>query len=172
MNEYTIKMKFILLLICLPQFVLAQASIPKDIQPPKGHNPYLTVYATGVQIYQCVISQGSYSWQVQAPDATLYNEKHEIIGKHYKGPIWEYNKGSRIEGRVVNSLFQSDNAISWLLVEVVSKHGDGPFSAATYINRFNTIGGISPITGCDANHLGIEKKTTYSASYLFYKPSS
>ena len=170
--KYTMKMKFLLLLFCFPQFVLALASIPKDIQPPKAHSPYLTVYAKGVQIYQCTINQGSYSWQVQAPDAILYNEKHEIIGKHYKGPIWEYKKGSRIEGRIVNSQSQSDNAISWLLVEVVSKRGDGPFSAASYINRFNTVGGLSPSTGCDANHLGSEKKIPYSASYLFYMHSS
>ena len=166
------KMKFLLLLVWFPQIVLAEASIPKDIQPPKGHNPYLIVYATGVQIYQCAINQGSYSWQVQAPDATLYNEKYEIIGKHYKGPIWEYKKGSRVEGRIVNSQPQSDNAISWLLVEVVSKRGEGPFSAATYINRFNTVGGISPLTGCDANHLGSDKMVPYSASYLFYNHSN
>ena len=162
----------LLLLCCLPQLVFAQASIPKDIQPPKAHSPYLTVYANGVQIYQCTVNQGSYSWQVQAPDATLYNEKYEIIGKHYKGPIWEYKKGSRVQGRVVNSLSPSDNAISWLLVEVVSNRGDGPFSAGTFINRFNTVGGLSPLTGCDANHLGSEKKIPYSASYLFYKHSS
>ena len=113
----------LLLLCCLPQLVFAQASIPKDIQPPKSHSPYLTVYANGVQIYQCTVNQGSYSWQVQGPDATLYNEKHEIVGEHYKGPIWEYKKGSRVQGRVVNSLSPSDNAISWLLVEVVSNRG-------------------------------------------------
>ena len=166
------RLKLLLLWACLPEIVFAQALIPSEIAPPAGHSPYLNVYAKGVQIYQCTLNQGSYSWQVQAPDATLYNEKHEVIGRHYKGPIWEYKKGSHVVGKIINSINKTPTAISWLLVEVLSHQGDGPFSAASYINRFDTVEGLAPVSCCNANHLGGEKRIPYSASYLFYKPLS
>ncbi len=163
------RLKLLLLWVFLPEVVFAQALIPSEIAPPKGHTPYLTVYAEGVQIYQCTLNQGNYSWQVQAPEATLYNEKHEVIGNHYKGPIWEYKKGSHVVGNIMNSINKTPMAISWLLVEVLSHQGDGPFSAASYINRFDTVAGLAPVNGCNANHLGGEKRIPYTASYLFYR---
>ncbi len=161
---------FLLLCLCLPQLVLAQTAIPADIQPPKAHSSYLTVSAKGVQIYQCIVDHGIYTWRIQAPDAGLFDENNELIGKHYQGPIWEYKSGSRIQGRVLKSITPTDTAISWLLVEVVAHKGEGAFSSATYINRVNTVGGLAPLSVCDGNHLGSEKKIPYSASYVFNKP--
>jgi hypothetical protein len=42
------------------------------------------------------------------------------------------------------------------------------FSGVSFINRVNTHGGLVPVSGCDSNHLGTEKRVAYSANYIFY----
>jgi len=61
-----------------------------------------------------------------------------------------------------------DSSISWLLVEVVTHKGNGLFSEVSFINRINTHGGLPPMSGCDSNHLGSEKRMAYTADYIFY----
>jgi hypothetical protein len=155
--------------VLLPAVVCAEVSIPEQIKPPIGYVPLLTVHAKGDQIYQCTLNDGVYAWQLQAPDAKLFDEEGNIVGNHYSGPIWEYKEGSRVVGRVVNKInIAPDSSISWLLVEVVGHKGDGLFSNIGYINRINTHGGIPPLQGCDSNHLGGEKRMAYTADYIFY----
>ena len=161
--------KLVCLWILLPAVVCAEVSIPEQIKPPSGNNPLLTVYAKGDQIYQCSLNDGVYSWQVQAPDARLFDAQGNIVGNHYSGPIWEYKEGSRVVGRVLNKIdIAPDSSISWLLVEVVAHKGNGIFTDVSYINRVNTHGGVAPISGCDSNHLGGEKRVGYIADYIFY----
>lgn len=161
--------KLVGLLVLLPAVVCAEVSIPEQIKPPSGSNPLLTVYAKGDQIYQCSVNNGVYSWQVQAPDARLFDAQGNIVGNHYSGPIWEYKEGSRVVGRILNKIdIAPDSSISWLLVEVVAHNGNGLFADVSYINRVNTHGGVAPISGCDSNHLGGEKRVGYTADYIFY----
>lgn len=162
--------KIVHLWVFLPVIVSADASIPEAIRVPAGHEAMLSVHAKGDQIYQCSLDNGKYAWQTQAPDARLFDEQGQIVGKHYSGPIWEYKEGSSVQGRVVNKVdVAPDSAISWLLVEVVGHKGNSPFAKASFINRINTKGGLPPIKGCDANHLGSEQRVSYSADYVFYK---
>lgn len=150
---------------------VAELSIPEQIQVPAGYSPIVTVHAKGDQIYQCTVNKSVYSWQTQAPDARLYDEQGQIVGNHTAGPIWEYKEGSRVQGRVVSKLDRApEEAISWLLVEVVAHKGNGLFSNVSFINRINTHGGLPPLSGCDANHLGAEKRSGYTADYIFYAP--
>ena len=127
------------------------------------------MHAQGAQIYQCALKQGEYTWETLAPDAKLFDDEGKIVGNHTAGPVWEYKEGSRVVGRVVNKVDKApDTAISWLLVEVVSHQGDGLFSGVDFINRINTHGGLPPTSGCNANHLGGEKRVAYTADYIFY----
>lgn len=147
----------------------AEASIPEQIKVPAGYSPVLTAHAKGDQIYQCSVDKDEYSWQTLAPDAKLFDEQGKIVGNHTAGPLWEYKEGSRVVGRVVKKIDMAPgSAISWLLVEVVSHQGDGLFSNVSFINRINTHGGLAPASGCDANHLGSEKRVAYTADYVFY----
>ncbi|MDP2903258.1 MAG: DUF3455 domain-containing protein [Methylovulum sp.] len=149
----------------------ADVSIPEQIKVPAGHHPVLTAHAKGEQIYECSLKKGAYDWQIQAPDAQLFDDQGQIIGKHYEGPVWEYKEGSRVQGKIINRADMSPSkAIAWLLVEIVGRKGDGPFSKASFINRINTQGGLPPVTGCEGNHLGQEKRVSYSADYIFYQP--
>jgi hypothetical protein len=61
-----------------------------------------------------------------------------------------------------------DTSISWLLVQVIAHKGNGMFSEISYINRINTSSGLPPLSGCNANHLGSEKRVAYTADYVFY----
>jgi hypothetical protein len=155
--------------VLLPVVVCAEISIPEQIKPPSGNNPILTVHAKGNQIYQCSLTGNVYFWQLQAPDAQLFDEQGKIAGSHYSGPIWEYKEGSRVVGRVVNKIaIAPDTSISWLLVEVVAHKGNGLFSDVSFINRINTHGGLPPLSGCDSNHMGSERGVAYTADYIFY----
>lgn len=155
--------------VLLPVVVCAEVSIPEQIKPPDGNSPVLTVHAKGDQIYQCSLQGGAYSWQLQAPDARLFDEQGQIVGSHYSGPIWEYKEGSRVVGRVLKKIeVDHGSSISWLLVEIVSHRGNGFFSDLSFINRINTDGGLPPVSGCDPNHLGAERRVAYSADYIFY----
>lgn len=146
----------------------AEAAVPEQIKPPVGHSPVLTVHAKGDQIYQCALNKGEYAWQTQAPDAKLFDDQGNIVGNHTAGPLWEYKEGSRVVGKILKKIDMAPGSISWLLVEVVSHKGDGLFSKVKFINRINTHGGLPPASGCDANHLGSEKRQAYTADYVFY----
>ena len=147
----------------------AEVLIPEQIKVPAGYRPVLTTHARGDQIYQCSLNKGEYAWETQAPDARLFDEQGNIVGNHTAGPVWEYKQGSQVVGRVVKKIDRTpSSSIAWLLVEVVSHKGDGLFSKVSFINRINTHGGLPPSSGCDANHLGGEKRVAYTADYVFY----
>jgi len=161
--------KIMILSAMLQGAAYAGVSIPEQIQVPTGYSPVLTVHAKGDQIYQCSLNKDAYTWETQAPDAKLFDEQGKIVGNHTAGPLWEYKEGSRVVGKVVKKIdVTPGKSISWLLVEVVSHKGDGLFSNVSFINRINTHGGLPPASGCDANHLGSEKRVAYTADYVFY----
>ena len=162
--------KLLCLWVLLPAMVCAEVSIPDAIKVPAGHGPVLSVHAKGDQIYQCSLNGGVYSWQLQAPDARLFDTQGHIVGNHYSGPVWEYKEGSRVVGQVVSKIdIDPDSSISWLLVKVIAHKGKGLFSEVSFINRINTHGGLKPLSGCDSNHLGAEKRVPYTADYIFYE---
>jgi hypothetical protein len=161
--------KLVLLGVFLPAIVCAEVSIPEQLKPPVGNSPILTVNAKGDQIYQCSLNDSLYSWQLRAPDAKLLDNQGQVVGNHYAGPIWEYKDGSQVVGRVLNKIdVAPESSISWLLVEIVSHKDKGLFSGVNFINRINTHGGLAPVSGCDSNHLGTEKRVAYTADYIFY----
>jgi hypothetical protein len=148
----------------------ANVAIPAQIRTPTGSTLILLTHAQGDQIYQCALKEGNYAWKIDAPDAKLLDADGQVVGNHYTGPVWEYKEGSRVEGRIISRLeVNPETSISWLLVKVVTHKGKGLFSSVSYINRINTHGGLPPLSGCDGNHLGIEKRIPYTADYVFYE---
>jgi hypothetical protein len=132
--------------------------------------------ATGVQIYECGTDKADdnkYAWNFKAPEADLFEtrgkQRGEKIGKHYGGPTWEGNDGSKVVGMVQASENSTDaNAITWLLLGVKSNSGDGIFAKTANIQRLETSGGKAPVDGCDQAHLGTQARVPYSAKYYFY----
>jgi Protein of unknown function (DUF3455) len=150
---------------------VAAQEVPAQLQPPVGEQLIVRVHAKGDQVYTCRTDVSPVAWALKAPDAQLFDKDDKPFGKHFAGPSWEANDGSRVTGKAVANVPAPDgDSIPWLLVNVVSHEGSGVLSRATTIQRLNTKGGKAPASGCDASHSGQELRVHYSADYLFYAP--
>jgi len=155
----------------LAAFVVCGQQVPEQIQAPAGEHLLLQVHAKGDQIYTCKGDAAQAAWTLKAPDAQLFDKDGKPFGKHFAGPSWEANDGSRVKGKAVANVPSPDaDSIPWLLVNIVGHEGSGVLSRATSIQRINTKGGKAPTSGCDAAHAGQELRVAYSADYLFYAP--
>lgn len=106
----------------------------------------------------------------EGSDAQLFDKHGKPFGKHFGGPSWEANDGSRVTGKAVANVSVDADSIPWLLIKIISHDGNGVLSLATSTQRLNTDGGKAPASGCDASHIGHEVRVPYSADYLFYAP--
>jgi len=145
--------------------------VPQQLRPPANEQLLLRVHAKGDQVYVCKGEAAQFAWTLKAPDAQLFDQEDKPFGKHFAGPSWQANDGSRVTGKAVASVPSPDaDSIPWLLVNIVGHEGSGVLSRATTIQRLNTKGGKAPATGCDSSHSGEEVRVSYSADYLFYAP--
>ena len=143
--------------------------VPKELQPPANEQPLLQVHANGDQIYTCKADGALFAWALKAPDAQLTDQSGKAFGKHFAGPSWEANDGSRVTGKAVaNAPSPDPDSVPWLLLTAVSHSGDGVLSRVTSIQRINTKGGKAPASGCDTAHAGQELRAPYSAEYVFW----
>lgn len=167
--------KIVFSMFFLTQFFSAatsagDAAIPDAIKAPEGNSAYLTAHAKGDQIFHCVLKTGEYSWKWHAPEAKLYDTQNQaLVGSHGAGPSWTYKDGSNVTAKAIQKADAPEKtSASWLLLEVTENQHDGVLAKASFIQRINTLGGVAPLSGCDANHLGSEKRVIYSADYTFY----
>jgi hypothetical protein len=152
-------------------FSATAQQVPQQLQPPANEQLFLQVHAKGDQVYACKADVEQYAWILKAPDAQLFDKNGKPFGRHFAGPSWEANDGSRVTGQAVGNAPSPDAiSIPWLLVKIVSHDGNGVLSRATNIQRLNTKGGKAPSSGCDESHAGQELRVPYSADYLFYAP--
>ena len=150
-------------------FSAAAQEVPQQIQPPASEQLLLRVHAKGDQVYTCKGDREQFIWTLKAPDAQLFDKDGKPFGKHFAGPSWEANDGSRVTGKAIaNAPSPDSDSIPWLLVDVLTHDGSGVLSRATTIQRLNTKGGKAPASGCDASHVGQEVRVPYSADYVFY----
>ena len=152
-------------------FSVAAQQVPQQLQPPANEQLLLQVHAKGDQVYTCKGDAAQFTWTLKAPDAQLFEKDGKPFGKHFAGPSWEANDGSRVTGKAVANAPSPDaDSIPWLRVNIVSHDGTGVLSRATTIQRLNTKGGKAPASGCDASHVGQEVRVSYSADYFVYAP--
>jgi hypothetical protein len=149
---------------------LAAGADEAAVAPPKGSQLVLELFADGVQIYTCDSKDDGYSRSFKAPEANLFDQQGRQVGTHFTGPTWSTDDGSEVVGEVVAKVDAPEpGAIQWLLLRVKSHQGSGPLSAAAYIRRADTKGGVAPKTGCEAQHLSEQARMRYSATYQFFK---
>jgi Protein of unknown function (DUF3455) len=143
--------------------------VPHLLQPPSNEKLLFQVHAKGDQIYSCKGDNARFTWTLKAPDAQLFDTDGKSFGKHFAGPSWEANDGSRITGKAAATAPSPDaDSIPWLLVTVVSHSGKGVLARVTSIQRLNTKGGKPSASTCDAAHADQELRVPYSADYLFF----
>lgn len=144
--------------------------VPENPRVPDGQAPLLKGLGKGVQIYVCKAKAddtSKFEWSFKAPEADLTNEQGEKIAKHYAGPTWEANDGSKVIGEKKAEVPKS-GTIPWLLLKAKSNVGPGTFAKVTYIQRVDTEGGVAPAVGCDQAHTNTEARVDYKANYYFY----
>jgi hypothetical protein len=118
------------------------------VRPPQGSALLLELAPKGVQIYACDAKDNGFESTFKAPAADLFDRQGRQIGTHFGSPTWKINDGSGVVGE--------------------SHEGARTLSAAAYIRRTETRGGVAPRTGCDARHLSEQARSHYSATYQFY----
>ncbi len=148
------------------------AATPAAIAVPSGQRVLLKASAKGVQIYVCKAAESApriYEWTLEAPEADLFDEEGQKIGRHYVGPTWQSTDGSKVVGKLRSHVDAPDaTAVPWLLLDVKSTEGTGIFSKVKYIQRVETSGGKAPASGCDADRTGAEMRVDYTATYYMY----
>jgi hypothetical protein len=186
-------------------------AVPANLQPPAGNVAYRRYHAVGTQNYICLLRSPadpfSYRWTFQGPQATLFSvflpTVHVPAGQHFLSPItppdsgglptWQDNLGGTVWGSKVaasvDPAFVSPTAIPWLLLKsVFFKFGTpapGIVSAASYIQRINTVGGLAPgqltntqdpqpeTTSCaTATDVGKISFEPYEADYVFFRSTN
>ena len=146
--------------------------VPENLKVPATQTLAVVAQATGVQIYECAASKSDptrFEWTFKAPEAQLVDNAGKSIGKHYAGPTWESNDGSKAVGEVKARDDGPDaNAIPWLLMRARSTEGNGIFGKTQSVQRVNTVGGKAPAEGCNQARIGKEARIPYRATYNFY----
>lgn len=150
-------------------------AIPAILVPPPTSVLLFTLRARGVQIYACAAKPDdptAFAWTFKAPEADLLNARGEVVGRHFAGPTWQGNDGSAVVGAVLERADAPEpGAIPWLLLEAKEHEGNGAFSTVTHVQRLDTVGGVAPVEGCDAEHAGAEARVPYEATYAFSYPA-
>ena len=146
--------------------------IPASLNVANAQTLTQQLHATGVQIYRCEAAKGDpkqFEWSFKQPEATLATTAGRNVGKHYGGPTWEANDGSKVTGEVIaRANSPVPGAIPWLLLTAKTTSGTGMFSAVSSIQRLHTAGGGAPAGSCSLASAGQELRVAYSADYLFY----
>ncbi len=154
----------------------AISMVPENIRVPANQTLSLEAHAIGVQIYDCKPSKDDpsrYEWVFRSPEADLYDLTGKRIGKHYAGPTWESNDGSKAVGVTKAKNDGPDaTAIPWLLLGVKSTSGVGVLDHTVSVQRIETVGGIAPAEGCGpaqaASQTPVEARVPYTATYDFF----
>ena len=147
-------------------------TVPENLKVPATQTLSLETHAAGAQIYDCKPSKDDparFEWVFRAPEADLFDASGKKIGKHYAGPTWESNDGSKVVGEVKARDDGPDvNAIPWLLLSAKSTSGVGVLGQTVSVQRVQTVGGKAPVSGCSQAQAGKQIRAPYSAAYYFY----
>ena len=162
----------VLLAGCAAPEVGTVPAVPDNLKVPAAQMLSLEARAVGVQIYDCKPGKDDparFEWVFRAPEADLFDPAGKKIGKHYAGPTWESNDGSKVVGETKARDDGPDgNAIPWLLLSVKSTSGGGVLGRTASVQRLQTVGGKAPASGCSQAQAGREARVPYSATYYFY----
>jgi hypothetical protein len=178
---------FITLIALLSAIVFAidpPTGIPSQLQVPDNNSVLTKLVGVGTQNYQCISSNGSFTWNLLEAIAVLNNENDDRVGSHYflKTPInggratWEDDSDhSLVTGKTIATVAAANtNNIALLLVQAVF-HGNvtnGFFSDVTYIQRLNTINGVPRASFCNSTAVNDTIAVAYQADYWFYTNTS
>jgi hypothetical protein len=147
-------------------------TVPPALAVPAGNEVEVKFAASGVQIYRCLPSAQvatEFAWTFVAPEATLFDKAGKVAGRHYAGPTWEANDGSKIVGKVAAKAPSPDGtSIPWLLLTATVVQAGETFEHIGFVQRLRTSGGSAPASGCTSDAADTEVRVPYTADYYFY----
>ena len=141
---------------------------PPTFEVPAANQGFLLGRGVGTQNYECQPSDplGRVAWTLFTPQATLFSDLGEQLTTHFSSPnpaegfivrvSWQDSRDtSTVWARAIGAVVVTPNAIPWVLLQRVGTRvgptGGDTLTQTTFIQRVNTVGGVSPTTGCDAN---------------------
>ena len=146
--------------------------VPEKLEAPATQTLAVVAQASGAQIYECNATKSDpvrFEWVFKAPEAELFDNTGRKIGRHYAGPTWEADDGSKVVGEIKARDDGPDvNAIPWLLLSATVIKENGRFGKTQSVQRVNTVGGKAPADGCNQAQLGKVARVAYRATYNFY----
>jgi Protein of unknown function (DUF3455) len=145
-------------------------AVPQNLAPAANEKYAFVLPAKGVQIYECrIAADGKAAWAFVAPEAELLDTSGKLVGKHYGGPTWESNDGSKTIGTVKQRAdAKTSNDIPWLLLAAKSTGPNGAMAGVTSIQRVNTVSGVAPVDGCVTGKAGTVARIPYTADYYYF----
>ena len=164
-----------------PEAVGSQSSALNGFPPlpsptlaaPKGNHLAFFHDALGVQIYSCQSTPQGFAFTFVAPEADLFDRRGNVVIKHFGGPTWQsVADGSAVVATLVAKFTDDPNSIAELLLIASAHQGTGIMDDITFVQRLETVGGLAPTTGCDADHIGEVVRVPYTATYFFYRADS
>ena len=157
---------------CAARHINMTPKMPDLLRAPESQMLSFALRGVGVQIYACKTVNNDPArgeWAFIAPEAALLDNQGNKVGKHYAGPTWEANDGSKVVGEVMAKDAGPDPAaVPWLLLRAKTTAGIGIFSQITSIQRLNTEGGKGPADGCTPAQANTEVRIPYRADYYFH----
>jgi hypothetical protein len=168
-NSLISGVSIIALASALSACAISPAVAPSSAIDPPGAVRAMTLFASGVQTYECKLdAQQHPQWVFRSPQATLFDASGRAVLTHSAGPSWKAEDGSRIVGHAIAQWPSKTRAsVPQLLLETHSTGGNGILSSVRYVQRVNTVGGLMPPQPCaTADELG---SSPYLAEYVFYK---
>jgi hypothetical protein len=149
----------------------SEMSVPVRLTPAPAASVQRLV-ARGVQISECRAAADAFAapqWTLVAPQAELFDSNGQHAGRHFAGPHWEADDGSRIIGSVkARAAAPQRDAIPWLLLNASSVGATGRFSGVTQVQRVNTVGGVAPTTACTPGAAGSAVRAPHIADCVFF----
>jgi hypothetical protein len=157
--------------ITLSCLCLSLSAHGQSIDVPPGQHEVLKATGRGVQIYRCDQQDSAAKWIFVAPEADLY--VHGVLsGTHGAGPVWNYQDGSSVHGKVASTVPSPGSGnIPLLLLKATEPSGKGVLTQVSYIERSETKGGLISNEVCDAEHVGSISRIPYTATYTFFAPA-
>jgi hypothetical protein len=156
-----------------PAAIPVPADVPVALQAPAGQEPFLSVHAVGVQVYECAAkadAPAGWAWKFSSPEATLSDAAGKTVGRHFAGPSWASNDGATIVGQVSTSApAPKKGDIPWLLLAIKSRDGQGLLAQTVSVQRLDTEGGVAPPTACGAANAKQVERVGYTATYVFWR---
>lgn len=143
----------------------ASAEIPDQIAT--AETPVATIHAQGAQVYECKTgAAGQLEWQFREPIAALFVDG-KTVGRHFAGPVWELNDGSKVMGKVAGRAPGATGMdIPLLKLEAVPQRDSGMLAGVTTIQRLNTLGGAAHGRCVTPGEM---LSVAYSADYAFFR---